>query len=58
LLTEGDPHIEREDSLKSSFQKHTMLYLIYQRSADSIIFILPEHADRVEKGDSVRVSSQ
>src|SRR5215208_4736727 len=58
LLTEGDPQIEREDSLKPLFKEHDMLYLIYQRSADSIIFLLPEHADRVEKGDSVRVSSQ
>jgi len=58
LLTEGDPQIHREDSLKPMFQEHDMLYLIYERSADSIIFILPEHADRVAKGDSVRVSSQ
>jgi hypothetical protein len=58
LLTEGDPQIDREDSLKKSFKKHDMLYLIYQRSADSIIFILPDHANRVAKGDSVRVSSQ
>jgi hypothetical protein len=35
-----------------------MLYLIFKRSADSIIFILPEHAHLIAKGDSVRVSSQ
>jgi hypothetical protein len=58
LLTTGDPQIDREDSLKRLFKKHEMLYLIFKRSADSIIFILPEHANLVAKGDSVRVSSQ
>src|SRR5687768_7778105 len=58
LLTEGDPQIHREDSLKLMFQEHDMLYLIYERSADSIIFILPENANRVAIGDSMRVSSR
>src|SRR5690348_16596403 len=57
LLTEGDPQIHREDSLKLRFQQHDMLYLIYQRSADSITFIMPEHANLMARGDSVRVSS-
>jgi len=57
LVTEGNPQIEREDSLKRSFKKHDMLYLIYKRSSDSIIFIFP-NANQVAKGDSVRVSSQ
>ncbi len=56
-LTAGDPQIYREDSLKNSFKKHDMLYLIFHRSADSIIFIVP-NGNLVAKGDSVRVSSQ
>ena len=56
-LTAGDPQIYREDSLKSSFKKHDMLYLIFHRSGDSIIFIVP-NGNLVAKGDSVRVSSQ
>ena len=58
LLTEGDPQIHREDSLKRMFQEHDMLYLIYERSADSIVFILPENANLIDIGDSVRVSSK
>ena len=58
LLTEGDPQIHREDSLKRMFQDHDMLYLIYERSADSITFILPENANRIAIGDSMRVSSK
>ena len=58
LLTEGDPQIYREDSLKKLFKEHDMLYLIFKRSVDSIIFVLPNHANRVTKGDSVRVSSR
>ena len=56
-LTAGDPLIHREDSLKRSFKEHDMLYLIFYRSADSIIFIVP-NGNLVAKGDSVRVSSQ
>ena len=58
LLTQGDPQIQREDSLKTLFQEHDMLYLIYKRSGNSITFILPEHANLVATGDSVRVSSR
>lgn len=58
LLTEGDPKIHREDSLKPLFKEHDMLYLIYQRSGDSITFILPEHANRIAIGDSLQISSQ
>lgn len=58
LLTQGNPQIQREDSLKELFQEHDMLYLIYKRSGDSITFILPEHANLVTRGDSVRVSSR
>jgi hypothetical protein len=58
LLTEGDPQIHREDSLKKKFKQHDMLYLVYKRSGDSITFILPDHADLVAIGDSVRVSSR
>jgi hypothetical protein len=57
LLTSGDAQINREDSLKRIFKQHDMLYLIFKRSADSITFILPNHANLVAKGDSVRVSS-
>jgi len=58
LLTEGDPQIHREDSLKRMFQEHDMLYLIYKRSGDSITFILPENANLIAIGDSMRVSSK
>jgi len=58
LLTAGDPQIDREDSLKRLFKHHDMLYLIFKRSADSITFVLPNHANLVAKGDSVRVSSR
>src|SRR5882672_736137 len=57
LITTGDPQIYREDSLKRLFKQHDMLYLIFKRSADSITFVLPNHANLVAKGDSVRVSS-
>lgn len=56
-ITAGDPQVHREDSLKPSFKEHDMLYLIFHRSADSIIFIIP-NANLVAKGDSVRVSSR
>lgn len=56
-ITAGDPQVHREDSLKRSFKDHDMLYLIFHRSADSIIFIIP-NANLVAKGDSVRVSSR
>ena len=58
LLTAGDPQIYREDSLKRSFKQHDMLYLIFKRSTDSITFVLPNHANLVAKGDSMRVSSR
>jgi hypothetical protein len=58
VLTAGNPQIHREDSLKLLFKEHDMLYLVYQRSGDSIIFILPNHANLVSIGDSLRVSSQ
>jgi hypothetical protein len=58
ILTAGNPQIDREDSLKTLFKDHDMLYLIYQRDDDSITFIMPNHANHVAKGDSVRVSSQ
>lgn len=56
-ITSGDPQVDREDSLKRLFKEHDMLYLIFHRSADSIIFIVP-NGNLVAKGDSVRVSSQ
>ena len=56
-ITAGDPQVHREDSLKQSFKDHDMLYLIFHRSADSIIFIVP-NGNLVAKGDSVRVSSR
>lgn len=58
VLTSGDPQIDREDSLKRSFKHHDMLYLIFKRSSDSITFVLPNHANLIAKGDSVRVSSR
>jgi hypothetical protein len=56
-ITAGNPQVDREDSLKRSFKKHDMLYLIFHRSGDSIIFIVP-NASLVAKGDSVLVSSE
>jgi hypothetical protein len=56
-ITSGDPQVDREDSLKQSFKEHDMLYLIFHRSGDSIIFIVP-NGNLVAKGDSVRVSSR
>jgi hypothetical protein len=58
LLTQGNPQIDREDSLKRLFKEHDMLYLVYERTGDSILFILPDHAGHVAIGDSVRVSSR
>jgi hypothetical protein len=58
VLTEGDPQIHREDSLKRQFNEHDMLYLIYKRRGDSITFVLPGHASKVAIGDSLRVSSK
>ncbi len=52
-----DPRIEREDSLTSSFKEHDMLYLIFKKSGDMIIFITPS-GDQLEVGDSVHVSSE
>jgi hypothetical protein len=52
-ITSGDPQVGREDSLKRSFKEHDMLYLIFHRSADSIIFLVPK-GNLVAKGDSVR----
>lgn len=56
-LTSGNPQTHREDSLKPLFKEHDMLYLIFHRSADSIIFLIP-NGNYVAKGDSVRVSSE
>jgi len=56
-LTAGNPQTHREDSLKSLFKLHDMLYLIFKRSGDSITFIVP-NGDLVLVGDSVRVSSE
>lgn len=56
-ITGGDAQVHREDSLKRLFKEHDMLYLIFHRSADSIIFIVP-NGNLVAKGDSVRISSQ
>jgi len=56
-LTTGDPQIYREDSLKRLFKQHDMLYLIFHRSGDSIIFLVP-NGKPVLKGDSLRVSSE
>ena len=56
-ITAGDPQVHREDSLKRSFKEHDMLYLVFHRSADSIIFLFP-NGRQVRKGDSVRVSSR
>lgn len=56
-LTAGDPQIHREDSLKKLFKEHEMLYLIFDRSADTVTFIMPT-ANLISKGDSVIVSSE
>lgn len=56
-LTDGDPQTHREDSLKRLFKEHDMLYLIFKRSGDSIVFIVPD-SKQLAKGDSVRVSSE
>jgi hypothetical protein len=56
-LIEGDPRVDREDSLKRSFKEHDMLYLIFHKSADSIVFLVP-YGNLVGKGDSVHVSSR
>ncbi|HEY0744310.1 MAG TPA: hypothetical protein VGD40_22740 [Chryseosolibacter sp.] len=57
LLLSGDPKEYREDSLKAHFKEHDMLYLIYERSKDTITFLFPS-AKPIMKGDSVSVSSQ
>lgn len=57
-LTAGNPQINREDSLKRLFKEHDMLYLIFHRSADSIIFIMPDHAGSIARGDSLHISSK
>ncbi|HTF21796.1 MAG TPA: hypothetical protein VK658_27140 [Chryseolinea sp.] len=56
-LTSGNPQIDREDSLKRLFKHHDMLYLIFHRSGDSIIFLIP-NGKHVRMGDSVRISSE
>jgi len=56
-VTAGNPQTDREDSLKLLFKEHDMLYLIFRHSGDSITFIAP-NAGQVNKGDSVRVSSE
>jgi len=56
-VTAGHPQAHREDSLKTLFKQHDMLYLIFHQAADSIIFIVP-NANQVSPGDSVRVSSK
>jgi hypothetical protein len=53
----ASPQVDREDSLKRSFKEHDMLYLIFHKSADSIVFLVP-YGNLVAKGDSVTVSSQ
>ncbi len=57
ILTGGAPRIDVEDSLKKLFQHHDMLYLVFKRTTDTITFILPNQANLVAKGDSVRISS-
>lgn len=57
VLTSGNPQVHREDSLKALFKEHDMLYLIFKRSGDTIVFIVP-NGFQVAKGDSVRVSSE
>jgi hypothetical protein len=56
-VTAGNPQVHREDSLKPSFKAHDMLYLIFQHSGDSIVFLVPK-GNLVAKGDSVSVSSE
>jgi hypothetical protein len=56
-LTSGNPQIHREDSLKPLFKEHHMLYLIFQQSGDSILFLVP-NSRLIAKGDSVRISSE
>jgi hypothetical protein len=56
-VTSGDPQVHREDSLKRLFKEHDMLYLIFHKSADSIVFLVP-NGNLVKQGDSVRVSSR
>ena len=57
LLTQGDPQVYREDSLKKLFKDHDMLYLIFKRSGDSLTFVLPNHINLIAQGDSLRISS-
>lgn len=57
LLEQGNPQIEREDSLKRLFKEHDKLYFIFKRSEDTITFLVP-YAHLVKVGDRVRVSSK
>ncbi len=57
-VTAGAPKSHREDSLKPLFKEHDMLYLIFKQSGDSIVFLVPENAKPLAKGDSVHVSSE
>lgn len=57
-ITSGNPQPYREDSLKTFFKEHDMLYLIFRHSGDSILFIVPEQGKQIIKGDSVVVSSR
>lgn len=56
-ITKGHPQTQREDSLKKFFKKHEMMYLVFNRSSDSVNLILP-YANRIAKGDSIRISSK
>ncbi len=56
-LTSGNPQVDREDSLKRLFKEHDMLYLIFHRSGDSIVFIV-HNGKLIATGDSVRISSE
>jgi hypothetical protein len=56
-VTAGNPQTHREDSLKRLFKEHDMLYLIFHKSADSIVFLV-QYGNLITKGDSVRVSSK
>ena len=56
-VTAGDPKTEREDSLKTLFKEHDMLYFIFHHSADSIVFLHP-NGKQIVKGDSLHVSSE
>lgn len=55
-ITEGNPKMYREDSLKNHFKNHEMLYFIFRHSGDSVSFVLPD-ASQLHTGDSIRISS-